>query len=57
MEHIGKAKEIIHMVTEISERNIESDDEDSEDGEGEVVTLARRCLDLLGRNPKTLVDG
>lgn len=56
-EHIGKANEIIHMVTEIAERNIESDDEDNEDGEGEVVTLARKCLELLGKNPKTLVEG
>ncbi|KAF2997081.1 Vacuolar protein 8 [Curvularia kusanoi] len=56
-ERISKSEEIIHMVTEISERNIESDDEDNEDGEGEVVTLARRCLELLGNNPKTLVEG
>ena len=45
------------MVTEISERNIESDDEDNEDGEGEVVTLARRCLELLGNSPKALIEG
>ena len=57
MEHIGKSNEIIEMVTEIAERNIESDDEDNEDGEGEVVTLARRCLELLGKSPKTLVEG
>lgn len=57
MEHIGKSNEIIDMVTEIAERNIESDDEDNEDGEGEVVTLARRCLELLGKSPKTLVEG
>jgi vacuolar protein 8 len=57
MEHIGKSNEIIDMVTDIAERNIESDDEDNEDGEGEVVTLARRCLELLGKSPKTLVEG
>lgn len=48
------------MVTDIAERNIESDDEDNEDGEGEVVSLARRCLEILGKNPKnpkTLVEG
>lgn len=56
MEHIGKANEIIFMVSEIAERNIESDDEDNEDGEGEVVTLARRCLELLGKNPKALIE-
>jgi vacuolar protein 8 len=57
MEHIAKSNEIIDMVTDIAERNIESDDEDNEDGEGEVVTLARRCLELLGKSPKTLVEG
>lgn len=57
IELIGKSNEIVHMVTEIADRNIESDDEDNEDGEGEVVTLARRCLELLGKNPKTLVEG
>ena len=56
-DRISKSDEIIHMVTEIADRNIESDDEDNEDGEGEVVTLARRCLELLGNNPKTLVEG
>lgn len=46
------------MVTDIAERSIESDDEDN--GEGEVVSLAGRCLDILGKNPKnpkTLVEG
>ncbi|RAR03581.1 ARM repeat-containing protein [Stemphylium lycopersici] len=57
MDHIGKSSEIIDMVTEIAERNIESDDEDNEEGEGEVVTLARRCLELLGKSPKTFVEG
>lgn len=45
------------MVKSISDRNIESDDE-GEDGEGEVVALARRSLELLGQGPKqTLVEG
>lgn len=57
IERIGKSNEVVQMVTEIADRNIESDDEDGEDGEGEVVTLARRCLELLGQNPKTLVEG
>lgn len=57
MQHIAESTEIVHMVTEIAERNIESDDEDNEDGEGEVVTLARRCLALLGNSPKTLIEG
>jgi vacuolar protein 8 len=57
IELIGKSSEVVQMVTEIADRNIESDDEDNEDGEGEVVTLARRCLELLGTSPKTLVEG
>jgi vacuolar protein 8 len=57
LERIGKSDEIVRMVTDIAERNIESDDEDNEDGEGEVVGLARRCLEILGKSPKTLVEG
>lgn len=52
---ISKSEEVVQMVTDIAERNIESDDEDN--GEGEVVSLARRCLEILGKNPKTLVEG
>jgi vacuolar protein 8 len=57
IERIGQSNEVVQMVTEIADRNIESDDEDNEDGEGEVVTLARRCLELLGKSPKALVEG
>ena len=46
------------MVKTISDGNIESDEEDTEDGEGEVIALARRCLEFLGKGPKqTLVEG
>ena len=38
------------MVRDISERTVESESEsdvpESEDGEGEVVALAKRCLEL-----------
>jgi vacuolar protein 8 len=45
------------MVKSISDKNIESDEEEVDDGEGEVITLARRCLELLGAGPKqTLVE-
>lgn len=45
------------MVKSISDKNIESDEEDGDDGEGEVIALARRCLELLGAGPKqTLVE-
>lgn len=57
LERIAKSNDIVRMVSDIAERNIESDDEDNEDGEGEVVSLARRCLEILGKSPKTLVEG
>lgn len=56
--YISKSEDIVQMVKAISDKNIESDDEDAEDGEGEVIALARRCLELLGQGPKqTLVEG
>lgn len=57
LELISKSDEVVRMVMDIAERNIESDDEDNEDGEGEVVSLARRCLEILGKSPKALVEG
>lgn len=45
------------MVGTIAEKTVESDDEDGEDGEQEVVALARRCLELLGKNSKMLIEG
>ena len=46
--HISEAEDVIQMIKSISERNVESDD-DGEDGEGEVVALARRSLELLDK--------
>lgn len=57
LDLIAKSNEIVRMVTDISERAIESDEEDNEDGEGEVVSLARRCLEILGKTSKTLMEG
>lgn len=55
---ISKAEDVIQMIKTISDKNIDSDDEDGDDGEGEVVALARRSLQLLGKGPKpTLVEG
>ena len=55
---ISKTEDVIQMIKTISDKNIESDDEDGEDGEGEVVALARKSLELLGKGPKsTLVEG
>ena len=46
------------MIKTISDKNVESDDEEADDGEGEVVALAKRSLQLLGKGEKqTLVEG
>lgn len=57
IERIAQSGDIVHVIKTIADRNVESDDEDTEDGEGEVVALARRCLEHLGQGPKTLVEG
>ncbi len=48
IETINKADDVIGAVRRISERHVESEDEteDGEDGEGEVVALAKRCLEI-----------
>lgn len=43
---ISGSTEIVHMISNIAEKNVESDDE-GDDGEGEVVALARRSKELL----------
>ena len=58
---ISEAEDVLQMIKTISEKNVESDDE-GEDGEGEVVALACRSLELLGRSGSqrtgtTLVEG
>lgn len=54
---IAKSEDIVQMVKSISDKNIESDEEDVDDGEGEVIALARRCLEFFGQGPKhTLVE-
>lgn len=45
---VSKAEDVIQMIKTISDKNIESDEEEGEDGEGEVLALARRSLELLG---------
>ena len=49
---VAKSEDIIQMVKTISDKHVESDDEEGEDGEGEVVALAQRSLELLGKGPK-----
>jgi vacuolar protein 8 len=49
---INKSSDVMDVVRQISERNVESEGEgdgaESEDGEAEVVALARRCLEISG---------
>ena len=46
---ISRSDSIIDMIKKISDQNVESEPEDGDDGEGEVVALARRSLQLLGK--------
>ncbi|OJJ51085.1 hypothetical protein ASPZODRAFT_162969 [Penicilliopsis zonata CBS 506.65] len=56
--YISQSDDIVQTVKAISDKSIESDDEDGDEGEGEVIALARRCLEYLGKGPKpTLVEG
>lgn len=55
---VAKSDDICQMVKTIADKHVESDDEEAEEGEGEVVALAQRSLELLGKGPKqTLVEG
>ena len=56
VDFINRSEDIVQMVKAIADKNIESDEE-GEDGEGEVVALAQRCLELLGQGPRQLVEG
>ena len=48
IETINKSDDVMNAVRDISEKNVESEDEseEGEDGEAEVVALARRCLEI-----------
>ncbi len=58
---ISKAEDVIKMIRTIADKKVESDDDEGEDGEGEVVALANRSLELLSKLPEpprqTLVEG
>lgn len=45
---ISTAEEVLSTIKSISERSVESDDE-GEEGEGEIVALARRSLELIAK--------
>ena len=58
---ISKADDVIQMIKTISDKNVEPEDEEGEEGEGEVVALARKSLEVLNKTPEparqTLVEG
>ncbi|KAK4203649.1 armadillo-type protein [Triangularia verruculosa] len=55
---IGKSTDIMEMVKQIANRQVESDNELEDDDEGEVVSLAQRCLELLGQGAsKSHIEG
>ncbi|EGO60513.1 hypothetical protein NEUTE1DRAFT_97680 [Neurospora tetrasperma FGSC 2508] len=55
---IGKSNDIVDMIRQLANRQIESDNELEDDDEGEVVSLAQRCLELLGQgNAKAHIEG
>lgn len=49
---IHQAENVVNMVQTIAERNVDSEEDEAEDGEGEVVALARRACELLGKGSK-----
>lgn len=58
MSLIAKSDDIVNVIKQISDRPIESDNEFEDDDEGEVISLAQRCLELLGQNSsKTHIEG
>ena len=54
---VAKSADLVELVKTIADKHTEFEDE-GEDGESEIVALAQRFLELLGRGPKqTLVEG
>jgi vacuolar protein 8 len=55
---IGKSDDIVEQIKTIAKRQIEPDNEFEDDDEGEVVSLAQQCLELLGQSmSKAHIEG
>jgi vacuolar protein 8 len=55
---IGSSEDIMGMLKQIANRQTESENEVEDDDEGEVVSLAQRCLELLGQGgSKAHIEG
>lgn len=62
MAKVKDSEDILRMVKQISEKEVEGDqeydDEGTDGGEGEVVGLARKCAEVLELGSKgALVEG
>ncbi|PKS07268.1 hypothetical protein jhhlp_005870 [Lomentospora prolificans] len=54
---VGRSEDVVDLIMGIAERTPENDADFDED-QGEVVTLAQRCLELLGQGmPKAHIEG
>jgi len=56
VKKIRQSTEIVSMVKAIADKEVQSDDEVDDDGEGEAVALARQCTDYLTPT-KGMVEG
>lgn len=55
---IGKSEDIIGHIQTIAHRQVEAEPDLEEEDEGEVVSLAQRCLELLGQSgSKAHIEG
>ena len=67
IERIAQAADVVRMVRAIADRVVDSEPEDelvagaaaaAEEGEREVVELAKKCLELMNQSPpKSLMEG
>jgi vacuolar protein 8 len=63
VERIAQAADVVRMVRAIADRAVDSEPEEelvaaAEEGEREVVELAKKCLELMNQSPpKSLVEG
>ncbi|KAI1935229.1 Vacuolar protein 8 [Ophidiomyces ophidiicola] len=53
---IRESQKIVSIVKELSERPVGPEDSDGEDGEGELISLAQRSLEILGQSKQNLID-
>jgi vacuolar protein 8 len=65
VERIAQAADVVRMVRAVAERALDSEPDEEvvlaavgEEGEREVVELAKKCLELMNHGPpKALMEG